>query len=57
MEKDSIIAIAVCLAGIGGFFIGGGWAMDNSVDLISACESTLPRDQHCVLTAVPGDKP
>ncbi len=26
---------------------------DKSPSLIKACESTLPRDQHCVLKAVP----
>ena len=53
MSVDDVIP---SLFAVGGFLLGVYLATPESIALIEECEATLPRDQQCVLIAVPPEE-
>ena len=52
--EDIWPAFIIAALFFGGMYVGRFQVKDR---LLRPCEATLPRDQHCVLTAVPEDRP
>jgi hypothetical protein len=52
---DDVLWIILCVAVLLGFFgFGVEVGQHSGGSLLTTCEASLPRDQHCVLTAIPG---
>lgn len=59
MEAPTIVILFLAVVFAGGFGCGRFIEGRETRNAIEQCEATLPRNQHCVITAVPehGDDP